>query len=110
LELDVIAMAIEKGWSKRRIADYLGIAEQIVRRYLIRNPVIANPEDFEIVVPQHLTPSSPPTPIREGDAAYCVVSHKTGIEDHPKLRRPPKRTKTKKEPAKFKPKGSKASA
>jgi hypothetical protein len=87
LELDVIATALAQGWSKRRIAGYLGVWESIIRRFLIRNPRIAEPDDFEIVIPPHLTPRSRPTPIRDGDAAYCAVSDKTGVDGHPRLQR-----------------------
>jgi hypothetical protein len=92
------------GWPKRRTAAYLEIPESNLRRYLAKLPPMpAHPEDVEIVTPIHLTPSSPPTPIRDGDAAYCVVSDLTGIEGHPKLRKPRPR-KPEKAKAKFKPK------
>lgn len=64
------------------------------------------PENSEIVFPPggQLTPRSPATAILDGDPAYCVVSDLTGIEDHPRLRKPTPRTKPESK-HKFRPKG-----
>ena len=108
LEQQVIHEAVRQGWTLRNIAAFIGKSTTVVHRYLRRpRPYPENPEDCEIVMPIQLTPSSPPTPIHPGDAAYCVVSHKTGIDDHPKLQRPSKRKKAGKPAPKFVPRGAK---
>lgn len=106
-EQRAIRMAKDHGWTIRDIAREFDKPPTVIHRFLAR-PMPENPEDCEIVTPIQLTPKSPPTPIRDGDAAYCVVSHLTGIEGHPKLQRPRLKIKPKKQAAKFKPKGAKS--
>ncbi len=103
-EQRAIGLAVELGWSVRDIANFLKRDKSVIHRFLKKLAAYPeNPEDVEIVTPFHLTPSSAPTQIYPGDAAYCVVSDQTGIEDHPKLRKPrPK--KPEKSKATFKPK------
>lgn len=105
-ELAAMHMAREEGWSFQQIADHLGYSKTSVQRLLA--PRTKPPEEYEQVYPVNgLTPASEPTVIKEGDEAICMVSHKTGHEEHPKFR--PDRPKPKKESKhKFKPRGRKS--
>lgn len=90
-ELDLARAARAKGVSIRDVASAFQVSKSTMARLLKVEPLPENPEDVQIVMPINgLCPGSPPTLIRDGDRAYDVVSHRTGIEDHPQLKRDPR--------------------
>lgn len=110
-ERRAIGLAVEMGWSIRDIARFLNRDKSVIHRHLKKQkPYPENPEDVEILLPVNVLTPGGPCPhgvIEQGDRVYCPKCHRTGIDDHPKLQKPRKRPKSKKDPAKFRPKGAK---
>lgn len=96
------------------MSKFLGKPRTVVQRYLARpRDLPERPEDVEILFPVNvLTPrgSCPHGVIADGDRVYCPKCDLTGIEGHPGLRRPVRKTRPRKEPAKFRPKGKQPAA
>lgn len=102
-QIGLIEAGLRQGRSLRYLGRLLGVSHETIRR-TARLLVRPRPEDCEVVMPVNgLFRHSEPTPIRPGDYAYCAVSDRTGVDDHPALRKPREVKKT--SGHKFRPKG-----
>lgn len=94
-EAEAILTARKQGWSYRRIAQFFNKSYGAIYRLILRasgaeeeetSPI---PDHFELVFPIRVfSPDAEPTPIRDGDAAVCMVSNASGLDFLGELRSP----------------------